>query len=137
MSSWDIRIITSSGLSPNPKQVAAVQDFPVPQSMRQYLGLTSYYRRFIGRFAKIAAALYRLAKKEVKWEWSKECRLTFEMLKEKLMQTPVLIYPDFEEKETDASLRGLGAVLSQKKDGLRFLMLVDPFLGPREKLHYH
>ena len=64
-------IITSSGLSPNPKQVAAVQDFPVPQSihqLRQYLGLTSYYRRFIGRFAKIAAPLYRLTKKEVKWE---------------------------------------------------------------------
>ena len=117
-------IITSSGLSPNPKQVAAVQDFPVPQSihqLRQYLGLTSYYRRFIGRFAKIAAPLYRLTKKEVKWEWSKECQLAFETLKDKLMQAPVLIYPDFKEKfvlETDASLRGLGAVLSQKKGGL-------------------
>ena len=64
-------IITSSGLSPNSKQVAAVQDFPVPQSihqLRQYLGLTSYYHRFIGRFAKIAAPLYCLTKKEVKWE---------------------------------------------------------------------
>ena len=78
-------------------------------------------RRFIARFAKIAAPLYRLTKKEVKWEWSKECQLAFETLKDKLMQAPVLIYPDFEEKfvlETDASLRGLGAVLSQKKDGL-------------------
>ena len=65
--------------------------------------------------------MYRLTKKEVKWEWSKECQLAFETLKDKLMQAPVLIYPDFEEKfvlETDASLRGLGAVLSQKKGGL-------------------
>ena len=102
-------IITSSGLSPNPKQVAAVQDFPVPQAihqLRQFLGLTSYYCRFIGRFAKIAAPLYYLTKKEVKWEWSKECQLTFETLKERLIQAPVLVYPDFEENfilETDAS----------------------------------
>ena len=115
-------IITSSGLRPNPKQVAAVQDFPRPQTvhqLRQYLGLTSYYRRFIGRFAKIAAPLYHLTKKEVKWEWSKECQLAFEALKQKLIQAPVLVYPDFEQKfilETDASLCGLGAVLSQMRE---------------------
>ena len=117
-------IITASGLHPNPKQIAAVQDFPRPQTIhqpRQYLGLTSYYRRFIGRFAKIAAPLYHLTKKEVKWEWSKECQLAFETLKQRLIQAPVLVYPDFEQKfilETDASLRGLGAVLSQMKEGL-------------------
>lgn len=117
-------IITSSGLRPNPKQVAAVQDFPRPQTvhqLRQYLGLTSYYRRFIGKFAKIAAPLYYLTKKEVKWEWSKECQIAFETLKRRLVQAPVLVYPDFEQKfilETDASLNGLGAVLSQVKEGL-------------------
>ena len=81
--------------------------------------MTSYYRRFIGRFAKIAAPLYHLTKKEVKWEWSKECQLAFEALKQKLIQAPVLVYPDFEQKfilETDASLCGLGAVLSQMRE---------------------
>ena len=51
-------VISSAGLSPNPKQVAAVSNYPQPQSLtqvRQFLGLTSYYRRFIGQFAKIAA----------------------------------------------------------------------------------
>ena len=117
-------IITSSGLRPNPRQVAAVQDFPRPETvhqLRQYLGLTSYYRRFISKFAKIAAPLYHLTKKEVQWEWSKACQLAFETLKQRLVQAPVLVYPDFEQKftlETDACLNGLGAVLSQIKEGL-------------------
>ena len=65
--------------------------------------------------------MYHLTKKEVKWEWSKECQVPFETLKQRLIQAPVLVYPDFEQKfilETDASLRGLGAVLSQMKEGL-------------------
>ena len=85
--------------------------------MRQYLGLTFYYRRFIERFAKIAVPLYDLTKKKVKWEWEWNVRT----LKQRLTLVPVLVYPDFEQKfilETDASLRRLGAVSSQMEQGL-------------------
>jgi len=115
-------VITPLGLQPNPRQTAAVQEFPVPQSLhqlRQFLGLTSYYRRFIKQYAKMAAPLYRLTKKDSKWVWDEWCQQAFKSLKQKLVQSPVLMYPDFEKKfvlETDASLSGLGAVLSQTKD---------------------
>ena len=54
-------VITPQGLQPNPKQVAAVQDFPVPENatqVQQFIGLTSYYRHFINKFADTAAPLH-------------------------------------------------------------------------------
>ena len=61
-------IITPQGLRPNPKQVSAVVEYPVPESVtqvRQFLGLTSYYRHFIGQFAKVASPLHNLTRKDV------------------------------------------------------------------------
>jgi len=113
-------VITPQGLKANPKQVSAVRDFPVPQSVtqvRQFLGLTSYYRRFVKQFAKIASPLHSLTRKDVMFDWTEECQIAFESLKEQLAQAPVLAYPDFERPfvlETDASVKGLGAVLSQQ-----------------------
>eukprot|EP00731_Ephydatia_muelleri_P011030 Em0005g1616a len=115
-------VISSAGLSPNPKQVAAVSNYPQPQSLtqvRQFLGLTSYYRRFIGQYAKIAAPLHNLTRKDVSWEWNEECQKAFECLKQKLVQAPILTYSNFERDfvlETDASVKGIGAVLSQQLD---------------------
>jgi len=87
-------IITPLGLQPNPRQTAAEQDFPVPQSihqLRQFLALTSYYRRFIKQFARIAAPLYGLTKKDSKWVWDKCGQQAFEILKQRLVQSPVLM----------------------------------------------
>ena len=115
-------VITSQGLQPNPKQVAAVQDFPVPENasqVRQFIGLTSYYRRFINKFADTAAPLHGLTRKNAEFQWTPACQLAFEALKEKLVNAPVLVYPSFDRpfvlETDDASVRGLGAVLSQKQ----------------------
>ena len=114
-------VITPHGLQPNPQQVAAVQDFPVPENVsqvRQFIGLTSYYRRFINRFADTAAPLHGLTRKNAEFQWTPACQSAFEALKEKLVNAPVLVYPSFDRPfvlETDASVRGLGAVLSQKQ----------------------
>ena len=112
-------LITPSGIQPNPNRVSAVQEFPKPSSVkevRQFLGLASYYRRFIAGFAKIAHPLHSLIQKDAIFQWSPDCQTAFVTLKTKLIQSPVLCFPNFSKSfrmETDASVQGLGAVLSQ------------------------
>ena len=69
----------------------------------------------------MAAPLHDLTHKETKWNWIEDCRHAFEQLKRRLLTPPILAYPDFEVDfvlETDASIQGLGAILSQpKQDG--------------------
>ena len=115
-------VITPSGLQPNSRLVSAVREFPTPQNiqdMRRFLGLASYYRKFIAGFARIAQPLHRLTRKGADFHWSEECQSAFNELKQKLVTAPVLAYPLFDRAftlETDASIRGLGAVLSQVQD---------------------
>ena len=111
-------VITPTGLKPNQKLVIAVQEFPVPndvRELRRFLGLASNYRKFIPQFARIAEPLHHLTRKEVEFVWSE----TFDSLKHKLTVAPVLAYPSFDRDfviETDASVKGIGAILSQKQD---------------------
>ena len=114
-------VFTPQGLQPNSKQVAAVQDFPVPENasqMRQFIGLTSYYRRFINKFAGTTAPFHGLTRKNAEFQSIPACQSAFEALKEKLVKAPLLVNPSFDRPfvlATDASVRGLGAVLSQKQ----------------------
>ena len=96
--------------------------FPPPTNLKQlqqFLGLTSYYRRFIPGYGGIAYPLHSLTRKGALFEWSADCKTAFDTLRTKLLTSPVLAYPDFNKDftlETDASKRGLGAILSQYKD---------------------
>ena len=116
-------IVSKDGILPDPGKVSAVQQFPVPttvKGVRQFLGLASYYRRFVPNFAKIARPLYVLTKQTVPFQWTSNCQNSFEHLKCLLASPPVLAYPDFEATfilHTDASGDGLGAVLEQDNDG--------------------
>ena len=113
-------LITPQGLKPNPKLVEAVRGFPAPQNLkqlRQLLGLSSYYCRFIPEYAKVAQPLHRLTK-DTAFEWDATCQEVFETLKSKLTEAPVLAYPSFEKDfalETYASIQGIGAILSQQQ----------------------
>ena len=109
-------MITPQGLETNPKLITAVTEFPTPGNVRetrQFLGLCSYYRRFLPLFAKIARALHHLTKKGEVFRWTGDCQQSFDTL---LTSAPVLAYPSFERGfilETDACISGIGAVLSQ------------------------
>ena len=113
-------IISKNGIQPDPAKVSAVEHFPIPTNLtilRGFLGLASYYRRFIKDFAKIATPLHQLMRKDQSFTWTTEHQEAFEELKSRLTSAPILIYPDFEKPfvlYTDASSFGLGAVLSQK-----------------------
>jgi len=113
-------IIGKDGIQPDPTKVSAIQQFPIPTNLtilRGFLGLASYYRRFVKDFAKKAAPLHQLMRKDQPFIWTEKCQEAFEQLKQHLISPPILIYPDFEKPfflYTDASSFGLGAVLTQK-----------------------
>ena len=108
-------VITPQGLKTNPKIVIAVTEFPVPRTVREtrkFLGLCSYYRRFIPHFARVARPLHNLTKKNVEFQWTNDFQHSADVLKQKLTSAPVLAYPCFRRKlilETDASICGIGA----------------------------
>ena len=115
-------VITPQGLKTNPRIVSAITEFPRPRNLgelRRFLGLSSYYRRFVHNFAKIASPLHGLTRKNVRFNWTADEEHSFQTLKEKLISTPVLAYPSFEKSfvlETDASIEGIGAILSQPQE---------------------
>ena len=111
-------------MAPDPSKIEKVANWPVPISMKaiqQFLGLASYYRRFIENFAQITKPLHRLTERNSKFVWTKECQNSSEELRQCLTSAPILAHPDFSKLfilDTDASNIGIGAVLSQKtQDG--------------------
>ena len=102
------------------KKVEGVLNWPVPRNVKEvqkFLGLANYYRRFIKDFAKVAAPLYVLVRKEQKWKWEKEQEEAFGKLKEVFTMEPVLAIPDIDREmrvEADASDYATGGVLSMK-----------------------
>ena len=116
--------LSSRGILSSPEKVKAVQEYPIPKNVkdvRAFLGLCSFYRRLVPKFADIAKPLTQLTRKDVDFEWNQDCQEAFEKLKSKLSNTPVLAYPDFTLPfilTTDASKIGLGAVLSQVQNGV-------------------
>ena len=81
-------VITSHGIRPNTRLTDAIQRFPRPKdvgAVRQFLGLASYYRRFIPCFARIAHPLHGLTRKGAPFVWSPECENAFTTLKSRLV----------------------------------------------------
>ena len=116
-------VFTTEGVAPDRGKVQAVKDWPVPSDaseVRQFLGLASYYRRYVLNFANIAAPLHQLTEKGAMYSWTPECDASFNALKKQLTQAPILAYPKFGSGAgqfvlaTDASNTGIGAVLEQE-----------------------
>ena len=117
-------MISTDGVSPDKRKTEAIERFPVPKNvkeLRSFLGLASYYRKFVAGFAELTHPLRALLREGVQYNWSENCQRAFCNLKKRLVTTPVLAYADFSKTfyvETDASGYGLGAILEQEqKDG--------------------
>lgn len=112
-------VIKENTVKPLESRISAVKDYPIPQNQKDvqsFIGLASYFRKFIEDFAIIAAPLYKLLKKDNKFIFGETELKAFMTFKSKLVESPVLgIYnPNDDTKlHTDASTLGFGAVLLQ------------------------
>lgn len=117
-------VVSENGISTDTEKVQAVKEWPTPKTVkeiRSFLGLCSYYRRFIKNFAEIAKPLHQLTEKGKQFLWTEKCEDAFSTLKEKLVSSPILAYPKEEGMfilDTDACDTGIGAVLSQVQEGI-------------------
>ena len=122
--------LSADGIATDPEKTKAVIDWPIPRTVKQlrsFLGFASYYRQYIPDFSKIARPLHALvgdcqkhSPKYFQNRWTEECQKAMEELKSKFVSMPILAYADFNLPfilDIDASLSGLGAVLSQIQDG--------------------
>ncbi|KAG1580706.1 hypothetical protein G6F48_010280 [Rhizopus delemar] len=115
-------IVTKEGLQTDPSKIQKIVEYPQPKTIKQvrgFLGIASYYRRFIKNFAAIARPLHDQTKTTKKVPWTNKTTESFESLKRALTTTPILSRPDFNKPFiliTDASKLGLGAILTQLDD---------------------
>ena len=138
-------IVGNGVVRPELDKVETVRSFAIPQTktnVRAFLGLTGYYRRFIPDYATIALPLTDLTRKTAPNQvcWDQQCDQAFKRLKELLCSSPILQSPDFSHPfilQTDASDRGVGAVLTQRdENGLEHpVSYYSRKLLPREQ-HY-
>jgi len=118
-------IISDEGIIADPDEIRAVMEWPQPTSVkdiRAFLGFGSYYRRFVKDFADIAAPLHANTRKNNGFQWSSVAEKAFQMLKKALCMPPILAIPSDNGEfllETYASDRAIGAILSQKQDGIK------------------
>ena len=114
-------IINQDGIRTEDSKILAIKNYDRPKCIKQlrsFLGLTNYYRKFIENYTKYSKNLEKLCgSNQKKLVWTDECEIAFQSLKNSLISTPILAYPDFSKQfilDTDASFDRIGAVLSQK-----------------------
>jgi len=90
-------VVSSKGVGTDPEKISAVQDWPVPtdvKEVRSFLGLASYYKKFVPSFAVLAGPLHALTGKNRKFDWTSGCEDGFRKLKEALVSSPILAMPN-------------------------------------------
>ena len=124
---WKVRgveflgvVIGPKGVEMQKEKIEKVLNWPVPRNIKEvqkFLGLANYYRRFIKDFARIAAPLHVLVRKEQKWKWEKKQEEVFKKLKMVFTTEPILAILDIDREiivEADASDYATGGVLLTK-----------------------
>ncbi|KAJ9536445.1 hypothetical protein OSB04_un000380 [Centaurea solstitialis] len=114
--------VSEEGIEVDQAKVEVIRNLPYPVSVkgvRSFLGHAGFYRRFIKDFSKISKPLCALLLKDVKFEFTNDCKMDFDRLKRELTSAPILTAPDWNlpfELMCDASDKAIGAVLGQRKD---------------------
>ncbi|KAL2610726.1 hypothetical protein R1flu_029299 [Riccia fluitans] len=118
-------IISKDGLLPDPAKIDAILQMEAPgdlKGVQRFIGMVGYYHRFIRDFAHIALPLFGLLQTDQTFEWSEDCQVAFDLLRNALVSSPILAVPDWNKPfhvHTDASAFAIGAVLAQPGEGDR------------------
>ena len=113
-------IISEKGITLVPEKLDSIEKMPVPRTpkeVKQFLGLVGYYRKFIPQFADIARPLNALTCKSVDFVWDEICEKSFRLLKQMIIQEPILVYPDPNKPYvlfTDVSKYAWSCILTQE-----------------------
>jgi hypothetical protein len=106
----------------DPTKVKGVRNWATPSTkkhIRSFLGFCNFYHTFIRGFAKLAKPLNNLTKKDAPWTWGDGKQNTFDTLKHRITEEPILRQPQMDkqfELEVDASGYAIGAVLMQRQE---------------------
>ncbi len=118
--------VSANGLAPQIRKIDAILDMPIPSSKRElqrFLGLCNFYRQFVPRFAELSAPLYERIGSSTAFIWGQKEQAAMNHLKAGLTDPLILAFPDFSQPfdlHSDASLIGIGAVLSQNGRPIAF-----------------
>jgi hypothetical protein len=118
-------IIGEKGVQVHQEKIQAILDWPTPKTLTElkgFLGICSYYRRFVKGFSQLCATLTDLTRKGA-FKWSHEAQVTFDRMKKVMSTCPVLSLPYFSQPfilECDASGEGIGAVLMQNRHPIAY-----------------
>jgi hypothetical protein len=133
-------VVSAEGIATDPAKIQSVRDWPTPRNVRDvrtFVGLASYYRRFVAGFAQVCAPLHALTGKNARFHWDDECDVAFDVLKSALTSAPILAMPTEDDSfilDTDASDTSIGAVLSQLQgDQERVICYASRLLSPAER----
>ena len=114
-------IVCKQGLLVDPAKIAIIVNLPPPNSVKQLrttLGHTGYYQKFIKGYANITALMEKLLKRDVKFKWTEECQQSLDILKERMVTAPILVFPYWKlpfHVHVDALSIALGVVLAQPR----------------------
>jgi hypothetical protein len=118
-----LRLILEKGVTRmDPTKVEGVWNWATPTTkkhVRSFLGFCNFYCAFIRGFAKLAKPLNNLTKKDAPWIWGNDEQNTFDILKRRITEEPILRQPQMDQQfklEVDASGYALGAVLMQRQE---------------------
>ena len=117
-------LVNRDGFKRDPDKIAPIMEYPMPKNLKQlrrFLGMASWFRKFLPEFATMADSLTHLTKSGVAFVWSKDAQSAFEQIKALIASAPILHRPSFDHPfviQTDANDSGLDAVSTQTVDGV-------------------
>ena len=132
-------LIGETGIRCDRSKVKAINKISTPNSIeevRQFNGMCSYYRKFISHYSDISKCFNDMTRKGATFDWTKECDAAFKLLKEKLMENPVLISPQVDKDyviHCDASKYSYSGILQQTRPGTEELAPVAYYSGNFDK----